>query len=190
MRTPGKNFDEFYRRAVEDYGVNYIKGQVGKVIPQPNGKLLVQGADLIDNKQILKEADMVVLAAAIEPNPDVRRSRPCSPRASTQTTSLQMAHAKLRPVESPTAGIFLSARMPGTERYPETVSQAGAAAVKAIGLLAKDKLLTNPCTAHSDELLCNGCSQCANVCPYGAITYEDKEVNDHGNPRDKTPLRL
>ena len=39
VRTPGKNFDEFYRRAVEEYGVNYIKGQVGKVIPQPDGKL-------------------------------------------------------------------------------------------------------------------------------------------------------
>ena len=46
---------------------------MGKVIPQPDGKLLVQGADLLDNKQILKEADMVVLAAAIEPNPDVRK---------------------------------------------------------------------------------------------------------------------
>ena len=51
---------------------------------------------------------------------------------------------------------------------------------KVAGLLAKDKLMTNPCTAHSDELLCNGCSTCENVCPYGAITYEDKEVNDHG----------
>ena len=51
---------------------------------------------------------------------------------------------------------------------------------KGAGLLAKDKLMTNPCTAHSDELLCNGCSTCENVCPYGAITYEDKEVNDHG----------
>ena len=28
VRTPGKNFDEFYRRAVEQYNVNYIKGQV------------------------------------------------------------------------------------------------------------------------------------------------------------------
>ena len=73
MRTPGKNFDEFYRRAVEQYGVNYIKGQVGKVIPQPDGSLLVQGSDLIDNKQILKKADTVVLATAIEPNPDVRK---------------------------------------------------------------------------------------------------------------------
>ena len=26
VRTPGKNFDEFYRRAVEQYGVHYIKG--------------------------------------------------------------------------------------------------------------------------------------------------------------------
>lgn len=73
VRTPGKNFDEFYRRAVEEYGVNYIKGQVGKVLLQPNGKLLVRGVDLIDNRQILKEADMVVLAAAIEPNADVRK---------------------------------------------------------------------------------------------------------------------
>ena len=180
VRTPGKNFDEFYRRAVEEYGVNYIKGQVGKVIPQPDGKLLVQGADLLDNKQILKEADMVVLAAAIEPNPDVRKIATMLTASIDTNNFLTEAHAKLRPVESPTAGVFLSGVCQGPKDIPETVSQAGAAAVKAIGLLAKDKLLTNPCTAHSDELLCNGCSQCANVCPYGAITYEEKEVNDHG----------
>ena len=180
VRTPGKNFDEFYRRAVEQYGVNYIKGQVGKVIPQPNGKLLVQGSDLLDNKQILKEADMVVLAAAIEPNPGVRKIATMLTASIDTNNFLTEAHAKLRPVESPTAGIFLSGVCQGPKDIPETVAQAGAAAVKAIGLLAKDKLMTNPCTAKPDELLCNGCSTCANVCPYGAITYEEKEINDHG----------
>ncbi len=180
VRTPGKNFDEFYRRAVEEYGVNYIKGQVGKVIPQPDGKLLVRGVDLIDNRQILKEADMVVLAAAIEPNPDVRKIATMLTASIDTNNFLTEAHAKLRPVESPTAGIFLSGVCQGPKDIPETVSQAGAAAVKAIGLLAKDKLMTNPCTAQADELLCNGCSQCANVCPYGAISYEEKQVNDHG----------
>ena len=34
VRTPGKNFDEFYRRAVEEYNVHYIKGMVGKVMPE------------------------------------------------------------------------------------------------------------------------------------------------------------
>lgn len=180
VRTPGKNFDEFYRRAVEDYGVNYIKGQVGKVAPQPDGSLLVQGVDLLENKQILKKADMVVLATAIEPNKDVRKIATMLTASIDTNNFLTEAHPKLRPVESPTAGVFLSGVCQGPKDIPETVAQAGAAAVKVIGLLAKDSLTTNPCTAKSDELRCNGCRQCANVCPYGAISYETKLINDHG----------
>ncbi len=180
VRTPGKNFDEFYRRAVEEYGVRYIKGQVGKVAPQPDGQLLVEGADLLDNKKIKVMADMVVLAAAIEPEASVRRLATMLTASIDTNNFLTEAHPKLRPVESPTAGVFLSGVCQGPKDIPETVAQAGAAAVKAIGLLAKDKLLTNPCTATCDILLCNGCSTCENVCPYGAISYADKEVNDHG----------
>ena len=180
VRTPGKNFDEFYRRAVEEYGVHYVKGQVGKVLPQADGSLLVRGVDLIDNRQITKKADMVVLAAAIEPNKDVRKIATMLTASIDTNNFLTEAHPKLRPVESPTAGIFLSGMSQGPKDIPETVAQAGAAAIKVVGLLAKDKLLTNPCTAKSDELLCNGCSQCANVCPYGAISYEEKLINDHG----------
>jgi len=180
VRTPGKNFDEFYRRATEDYGVNYVKGQVGKVLPQPNGKLLVRGSDLLDNSQLLIEADMVVLATAIQPDPSIRKIATMLTVSIDTNQFLTEAHPKLRPVESPTAGIFLSGMCQGPKDIPETVAQAGAAAVKVIGLLAKNKLLTNPCTALTDELLCNGCSHCHHVCPYGAITYESKEVNDHG----------
>jgi heterodisulfide reductase subunit A len=175
VRTPGKNFDEFYRRAVEEYNVHYIKGMVGKVSPQADGKLLVQGSDLIANEQVKINADLVVLAAAIEPDKSAR------PLATMLTASMDTndffteAHPKLRPVESPTAGIFLSGACQGPKDIPETVSQASAAASKAIGLLCKDKLTCNPCVAHSDEMMCNGCSQCANVCPYGAISYEEKE---------------
>ncbi|MDD6308238.1 MAG: CoB--CoM heterodisulfide reductase iron-sulfur subunit A family protein [Clostridia bacterium] len=180
VRTPGKNFDEFYRRAVEEYGVEYIKGQVGKVLPQPDGSLLVRGSDLIDNRQITVEADMVVLAAAIEPEKSVRKLATMLTASIDTNNFLTEAHPKLRPVESPTAGVFLSGVCQGPKDIPETVAQAGAAAVKAIGLLAKDKLLTNPCTAQCNTLLCNGCSTCENVCPYGAISYDDQEVNDHG----------
>ena len=179
VRTPGKNFDEFYRRAVEEYGVHYIKGQVGKVAPQGD-KLLVQGVDLLDNRRILMETDMVVLATAIEPNPDVRKVATMLTASIDTNNFLTESHAKLRPVESPTAGIFLSGVCQGPKDIPETVAQAGAAAVKVVGLLAKDHLVTNPCVAKSDTLLCNGCSSCEKVCPYGAISYEEQEVNDHG----------
>lgn len=175
VRTPGKNFDEFYRRAVEQYGVHYIKGQVGKVTPLSDGTLDVQGSDLILNRQVHIKADMVVLAASIEADKSAR------PLATMLTTSMDNndffleAHAKLRPVESPTAGIFLAGCCQGPKDIPETVAQSSGAAAKAICLLVKDKLKNNPCTAHPDENMCNGCGQCANVCPYGAISYIDKD---------------
>lgn len=174
VRTPGKNFDEFYRRAVEEYGVHYIKGMVGKISPEGN-KLKVRASDLIDNKQLNIDADLVVLAAAIEPDKSAR------PLATMLTASMDTndffteAHPKLRPVESPTAGVFLSGACQGPKDIPETVAQAGAAASKVIGLLCKDKLTGNACVAHSDEMMCNGCSTCERVCPYGAISYVDKE---------------
>ena len=174
VRTPGKNFDEFYRRAVEEYGVHYIKGMVGKVVPE-NGILKVQASDLLGGQQLHIDADMVVLAAAIEPDKSAR------PLATMLTASMDTndffteAHPKLRPVESPTAGIFLSGACQGPKDIPETVAQASAAAAKVIGLLCKDNLTCNPCTAEPNELMCNGCSSCEKVCPYGAITYIDKE---------------
>ncbi len=175
VRTPGKNFDEFYRRAVEQYGVHYVKGMVGKVVPRVDGTLDVQASDLISNEQLHISADMVVLAAAIEPDKTAR------PLATLLTASMDTndffteAHPKLRPVESPTAGVFLSGTCQGPKDIPETVAQAGAAASKVISLLVKDKLTGNPCVARSNELMCNGCSSCEKVCPYGAITYADKE---------------
>lgn len=179
VRTPGKNYDEFYRRAVEQYGVDYIKGMVGKVYNE-NGKLMVQGSDLLDNKQIIIPSDLVVLATAIEPDPSVRDIATKLTISIDTNGFLTEAHAKLRPVESPTAGIFLAGVCQGPKDVPETVSQASACASKVIGLLAKDKLKGNPCVAHADETTCTGCSQCEQVCPYGAITYMDKEYRIGG----------
>ncbi|MBE5752328.1 MAG: CoB--CoM heterodisulfide reductase iron-sulfur subunit A family protein [Clostridiales bacterium] len=185
VRTPGKNYDEFFRRAVEQYGVDYIKGMVGKVYNE-NGKLMVQGSNLIDNEQVTIVSDLVVLAAAIEPEPSVRKVATLLTASIDTNNFLTESHAKLRPVESPTAGVYLAGVCQGPKDIPETVSQASACAAKVIGLLVKDKLKTNPCVATPDEMMCNGCSQCANVCAYGAITYVDKEFRLGGG---KTEIR-
>ena len=174
VRTPGKNFDEFYRRAVEEYDVHYIKGMVGKVVPE-GGKLKVQASDLLDNRQLHIDADMVVLAAAIEPDKSARSVATMLTASMDTNDFFTEAHPKLRPVESPTAGVFLSGTCQGPKDIPETVAQASAAAAKVIGLLCKDSLTCNPCVAEPNEQMCNGCSNCEKVCPYGAITYADKE---------------
>lgn len=176
VRTPGKGFDEFYRRAVEEYGVHYVRGQVGKVAVDGDGKLTVFASDLNSGKHLMLFPDLVVLAGAVKPSPDARKLATMLTASIDNDDFYVEAHPKLRPVESPTAGVFLSGMCQGPKDIPETVSQAGAAAAKVIGLLAKDHLETNPCTALCHENICSGCKTCAHVCPYGAITYEVKQV--------------
>ncbi len=185
VRTPGKGFDEFQRRAVEEYGVHYVRGQVGKVIVGGDGKLTLQASDLNSGRQLTLQPDLVVLAAAVKPAPDARRLATMLTVSIDNDDFYVEAHPKLRPVESPTAGVFLSGMCQGPKDIPETVSQAGAAAAKVIGLLAKEHLATNPCIAMCQENICSGCQTCAQVCPYGAISYETKTVINLAGAREQ-----
>ena len=175
VRTPGKNYDEFYRRAVEEYGVEYIKGMVGKVY-NSNGKLIVQGSNLLENTQVKIESDLVVLAAAIEPDETAKKIASQFSLSIDTNNFFNEAHPKLRPVESATSGVFFAGTCAGPRDIPETVTSASACASKVIGLLNKQSLKCNPCIAHSDPVLCNGCSSCKNVCPYGAIEVKETIV--------------
>ena len=176
VRTPGKNFDEFYRRAVEQYDVHYIKGMVGKVSPRADGTLDVQASDLILNKQLHISADMVVLASAVEPDKSAR------PLATMLTASMDTndffteAHPQASSRREPDGRHIPLRYVSGTEgTSPKRSLRQAQPHRRVIALLCKDKLTCNPCVAHSDEMMCNGCSSCEKVCPYGAITYVDKE---------------
>lgn len=180
VRTPGKNFDEFYRRAVEEYKVNYIKGMVGKIVPQ-DGHLRVQAVDMASGNPLVLNADLVVLATAIKPDSTAKKLAGMLSASVDTNNFFTEAHPKLRPVESPTAGVFLSGVCQGPKDIPETVAQAGAAAAKVIGLLAKDKLVNNACVVHCNESICSGCLACEKVCPYNAISSERKQVGHGAN---------
>ncbi len=190
VRTPGKGFDEFQRRAVEEYGVHYVRGQVGKVVVDGDGKLTVFASDLNSGRHLMLFPDLVVLAAAVKPAPDARKLATMLTASIDNDDFYVEAHPKLRPVESPTAGIFLSGMCQGPKDIPETVSQAGAAAAKVIGLLAKDHLETNSCTAVCQENICSGCKTCAHVCPYGAITYADKQIITLNGTREQRTVAV
>ncbi len=180
VRTPGKNFDEFYRRAVEDYGVDYRKGMVGKVMEQKDGKLLVQASDLLTGEQLLLHTDMVVLATAIEPDKSARAL------ATMLTASMDTndffyggpSQAEARG-KSHCRSIFIR-NVPGSQRHSGDSGPGRSSRSKVIGLLSRKKLLNNPQVAKAEERLCSGCSGCSKVCPYGAIDYEVREIWDHG----------
>ena len=89
------------------------------------------------------------------------------------------AHAKLRPVETNTAGIYLAGTCQGPKDIPDSVCQAGAAASKVIGLLNKDVLQSNPQISRVNEALCQGDGACVGICPYGAIQIVEKQFREN-----------
>jgi len=184
VRTPGKNYEEFYQRAVDEYGVQYIRGRVSKVYEQ-NGKLIVKGEDTLLGRQVEVEADLVVLATAMLARSDAGDLARKVGFSYDQYNFFTEAHPKLRPVETHTAGIYLAGSCQGPKDIPDAVSQASAAAVKVCGLLSKEVMATEPIVSAINETKCSGCGLCIPICPYRAIELKSIAERLHGKIRER-----
>ncbi|HEY4744700.1 MAG TPA: CoB--CoM heterodisulfide reductase iron-sulfur subunit A family protein [Desulfuromonadaceae bacterium] len=174
-RTPGKSYDEFWRRSIEEEEAVYIRGMVSRLY-QKGDKIVVMGSDIAVGVQVEIEADMVVLATAVQPQLGADTLAQKLGISYDNYHFYSEAHAKLRPVECATAGIYLAGACQGPKDIPDTVSQASAAAAKVMTMFAKDKLEREPIVAKVKEAGCVGCFYCKKVCPYGAV--EEKEIRD------------
>ncbi len=179
IRTAGKGYEEFQRRTAEEFDAIYIRGSVGKIFPEGDN-LLVRGVDSLSGKAVEIDADMVVLSSASVPRSDALDLSRVLGINTDIYNFLNEAHPKLKPVETQTAGIFIAGACQAPKDIPDTVAQAGAAAAKAISLLSRDKLIGEACVAESNPSKCAGCLCCKDVCPYGAITEESKEIQVQG----------
>ncbi len=173
VRTPGKGFEEFYRRATDE-GVKYLRGKVSKIFRRGD-KVVVWAADTLAGKKLEIEADMVVLATALVPNPSgVELARRLKVGMDVNGFHTE-AHPKLKPVETLTAGFFLAGCGQGPKDIPETVAQASGAAAKVLALFGTGELYHEPIIAQVDEELCVGCGNCEQTCPYEAVKVDRRK---------------
>jgi Heterodisulfide reductase, subunit A and related polyferredoxins len=185
IRAGGKQYEEFVRRAIEDDGVNYIRGRVSKIY-EKNGKLIVSGVDTLLNAMPVEiEADMVVLATAGVANEGAEELAQKLHISYDPYKFFAEAHPKLKPVETNTAGIFLAGACQAPRDIPESVAMASGAAVKVAGLFSQDELTREPIIAVVNRQAppvyssCVGCFLCVSACPYQAIEKEEiKNRND------------
>jgi heterodisulfide reductase subunit A len=172
VRSAGKGYNEFGRRAIEQDGARYFRGRVSK-ITEENGKLIVRGTDTLSALPITVEADMVVLATAMRPAKGVEQLAQKLHVGYDEHGFLQESHPKLRPVETNAAGIYIAGAAHGPKDIPESVAQASAAACKVQIILASDHVTREPEIAKVTEQTCAACYACANACPYNAIDHAE-----------------
>jgi len=194
IRAGGKQYEEFVRRAIEDDGVNYIRGRVSRIY-EKNGKLIVNGVDTLLNAMPVEiEADMVVLATAGVANEGAEELAQKLHISYDPYKFFAEAHPKLKPVETNTAGIFLAGACQAPRDIPESVAMASGAAVKVAGLFSQDELTREPIIAVVNRQAppvyssCVGCFLCVSACPYQAI--EKEEIKNRNGEVIKSVARV
>jgi heterodisulfide reductase subunit A len=120
------------------------------------------------------EVDLLCLATAIVSHKDQELARLFKVSMDPDGWLLE-AHQKLRPVEFAVEGIFLC----GLAHYPkpieESIAQAQAVASRALTILARKAIRIGGQVARVDAKRCSGCLGCLEVCPYGAIGFDDAQ---------------
>jgi heterodisulfide reductase subunit A len=167
IRSAGKGYDEFVQQAMEEQGVLYLRGKVSKIF-RDGDKTIVWGADTLSGQPVAVDADLVVLATPMAPDPGATELAQTLRVGIDQNNFFSEAHPKLRPVESLTAGIFLAGAVQGPKDIPEAVSQASGAAAKVLQLFSHNEMIQEPTVAYVIEELCSGCGVCVGACPYDA----------------------
>ena len=136
MRAFGKDFDRYYERARDEYGVRFVRSRVAKVEKLPDGTLSVTYT--AEDDRLHHEAfDLVVLSVGLEPS---KGTRLLSEKLGLRRTMEGFIHTdELAPLSTSRQGIFACGFATGPKDIPETVTQASAAAAEIGRLLAPSR---------------------------------------------------
>ncbi len=138
------------------------------VVEASGDKVMVKVRDMALDQDITIPADLLTLAAAVEPaETNHKIGRQFKVTVNSYGYFVE-AHMKLRPVDFTTEGVFLA----GLAHYPkpidESIAQATAAAQRASILLSQEKMTFPGVISKVDPNKCAVCLTCVRLCPYGA----------------------
>ncbi|OGO28434.1 MAG: hypothetical protein A2Z16_09295 [Chloroflexi bacterium RBG_16_54_18] len=168
IRTYG--FKERLYTEARRQGVRFVHFQFDRKpavrVLDPSSPIRVIIRDAILEREILLNADLLVLSTPIVPPPGMRELASRLKLSTDMDGFFLEAHVKLRPVDFAADGVFMA----GLAHYPkfldETIAQAQAAASRAASILTQKTMLTNARVAVVDPLKCVGCLTCVRICPY------------------------
>lgn len=140
-----------------------------------NGGVEVQVYDQLIGEDIIIPTDLVVLANGMVPTRGYERVTELLKIPCSSDGWIQESHAKLRPVQLPSPGIYVGGTAQSPRDIIESVTSASAAASKALIPIIQGEVELEPMISIVDEDICGACGVCITTCPYDAISRIDLE---------------
>jgi len=166
IRTYG--FREEYYTEARRLGVlffRYDRDFKPVVTADPSGRLSVQVRDLNSGLTLGFDPDVLALSAAMLP-PDNQTVADAFRVSLTLDRFFLEAHMKLRPLDFASDGLFLCGTCHAPKFIDETITQARAAAAKAVSILSRKVIEVSGIVSVVDPNRCAACLTCVRTCPY------------------------
>ncbi len=170
MCLPGKTYQRFYEETKEK-GADFIRASDIKV--EDGGKNLAVKYKDIGGKSEAYDADMVILAPAIQGAEDASKIAEMLNITVDDSGFFAEEHEKLNPVSTPIEGVYVAGCAHGPKGISESIDQSQAATGRILSsLVPGQKIEPEVKVSEITEALCTGCKTCLNICSYSAISYD------------------
>ena len=171
--------EDYYRQA-RDLGVLFFlyTPDAKPTVETQGQRCRVSFPDKVLGKEMIIEADYVVLSTGLRPRPDAPELAKKYKLTCNIDDFFLEAHVKLRPVDFPSEGFFLAGLAHAPKNLEETIGQSLAAAGRAGALLSKDNLTVSGIVSKHNRDICMSCLACFRACPFGSpFIDEDGRVS-------------
>jgi heterodisulfide reductase subunit A len=181
MRANRKGYEELFRKA-QNIGINFIRVKLTNrnVTEDPVTQKLVVSAEKENGEPVEVKSDMVVLVTAAVATQDSGEVARVFNISRGSDGFFMESHPKLKPIDTPSDGVFVAGGCQGPKDVPYSVSQGMGAAARAATILSQPKWKIQPIVAVVDGSKCRNtkvkCGICAKACPYGAVRAPDGQV--------------
>lgn len=129
LRLFGKKYEDFYIRAQQEFGIQFIRGRVSEVGETIDGRLQVKAEDTLSGKPLKVQLDLLVLMAGMSCNPDVAELARMARLDIDSDGFLRSLDNTSGIAVSNRPGIFYAGACTGAKTVPETLGEARSAAL-------------------------------------------------------------
>jgi quinone-modifying oxidoreductase subunit QmoB len=182
IRTPGKN-EHYYQEVQADSRVFFTKGEISEIVDSDRDSMTVTVSDNLLGEPIRIQADMIVAATGMVPNPsaDLHLKYRKGEGLPERKYGFPDSHFICFPYETQRTGIYAAGAIRAPQGIQACMEDAAGAALKAIQCMEGVKRGQAVHPRSGDESFpvlslqrCTDCKRCTEECPFG--TYDETET--------------
>jgi heterodisulfide reductase subunit A len=177
IRTPGKNYEDFYLKAQQMKNINFIRGRIGELLEDPvSKKLTIRVDDTLLCELIELEVDLLVLATALEPSENSMELANLLKVAVDHDGFYQEEHPKIKPETASIPGVYIAGCIQGPKDIQSSILQAEAAAMQVVNIIKQDTVEIDLFAPTIDLELCKKCLLCELSCDRNVIDIKKDKI--------------